>query len=200
MSEVERYETEEADALIKKKIIKPARNVIECMRGVKGLFAKHQEFDQYLKNFKMPVKKVEVKKERIVEPLKFDPRLDMGNIYWGYSARKLDDPVLQGGRRKFGQTTWGPAKTFFTCQGEDIPIINVMIDNSNKKIDSNDESRKRSSSNKSISAQKDKLAEMLFTNKSQSVRIKSNLPAAMNKKISRNIKNTHNMKSIPEIS
>ena len=102
MSEVERYETEEADALIKKKIIKPARNVIECMRGVKGLFAQHQEFDQYLKNFKMPVKKVEVKKERVVEPLKFDPRLDMGNIYVGYSAKKLNDPVLQGGRRKFG--------------------------------------------------------------------------------------------------
>jgi hypothetical protein len=60
MSEVERYETEEADALIRKKIIKPARNVIECMRGVKGLFAKHHEFDKYLKNFKQPERKVVV--------------------------------------------------------------------------------------------------------------------------------------------
>lgn len=39
MSEVERYETVEADNLINKKIIKPARNVIECMHGVKDLFA-----------------------------------------------------------------------------------------------------------------------------------------------------------------
>jgi len=54
------------------------------MRGVKGLFAKHQEFDLYLKNFKMPVKKVEIKKEINVEPIKFDPKLDMGNIYMGY--------------------------------------------------------------------------------------------------------------------
>ena len=94
MSEVERYETVEVENLINKKIIRPAKNVIECMHGVKGLFAQHEELDRYLRNFKQPQKKVVVeKRQQVLEPIRFDPALDMGNIYQGY-CKKLNDPIL----------------------------------------------------------------------------------------------------------
>ena len=52
------------------------------------------------------------------------------------SFTEMDGPVLQGGRRKFGQTSWGPSETFYTCNGKDIPVRDLKLNV--PSVDNND--------------------------------------------------------------
>lgn len=47
----------------------------------------------------------------------------MGNLYQaGFSPLKFGGPVLQGGLRKFGISSYGTTPKYFTSRGLDLPI------------------------------------------------------------------------------
>ena len=66
----------------------------------------NEQLGQELHEIRFPVKKRKVetvisprKKEEKLVPIRFDPKLDMGNLYQ-YGTPMIRDPVLQGGQRK----------------------------------------------------------------------------------------------------
>lgn len=153
LSELERYDTREVELLIERKLLRPSNNVLECAVGIKDVQALNQQLWQDLKEIRHPVKKtkevvvVTRKKEEKPVPVRFDPRLDMGNLYWYGQSTSVRDPVLQGGQRKITQNTWGPVKTFFTSNGREGPVPDEVAEQQREAtVESSHKSKRRSSS------------------------------------------------------
>jgi hypothetical protein len=51
-SEIERYETAEADKVVERRILVPSNRIIDCTKGVEDLFVRNKNFDKYMVNFR----------------------------------------------------------------------------------------------------------------------------------------------------
>jgi len=93
----------EATKNIYKRIMAPNIRINTTKRGVKQLFEEQQDFEKYLKHFKKPIVVVSDDLEIVTDVLKYDPNIDMGNLYMGGHGTFADGVSTKNRYKQKGQ-------------------------------------------------------------------------------------------------